>query len=51
MLVVGGGVAGLSFAIWMAEKRKDLEITVLTKVNASESNTRYAQGGAAAVWN
>ncbi len=51
VLVIGGGVAGLSFAIWMAEKRKDLEIMVLTKADASESNTRYAQGGVAAVWN
>jgi len=51
VLVVGGGVAGLSFAIWMAEKRKDLEITVLTKADVTESNTRYAQGGVAAVWN
>ncbi|HRG66950.1 MAG TPA: FAD-binding protein, partial [Saprospiraceae bacterium] len=39
VLVVGGGVAGLSFAIWMAEKRKDLEITVLTKADVTESNT------------
>ncbi|MBK8388722.1 MAG: L-aspartate oxidase [Saprospiraceae bacterium] len=50
ILVIGGGVAGLSFAIWMAEKRKDLSITVLTKTNTGESNTRYAQGGVAAVW-
>lgn len=51
ILVIGGGVAGLSFAIWMAEKRKDLKITVLTKTHTGESNTRYAQGGVAAVWN
>ncbi|MBK8701832.1 MAG: L-aspartate oxidase [Saprospiraceae bacterium] len=51
VLVIGGGVAGLSFAIWLAEKRKDLSIMVLTKTDASESNTRYAQGGVAAVWN
>ena len=50
ILVIGGGVAGLSFAIWMAQKRKDLSITVLTKTNTGESNTRYAQGGVAAVW-
>ncbi|HMP32421.1 MAG TPA: FAD-dependent oxidoreductase, partial [Saprospiraceae bacterium] len=50
VLVVGGGVAGLSFAIWLAEHRKDLSITVLTKANNSESNTSYAQGGVAAVW-
>lgn len=51
VLVVGGGVAGLSFAIWMAERRKDLSILVLTKTISSESNTSYAQGGVAAVWN
>ena len=50
ILVIGGGVAGLSFAIWMAEKRRDLHITVLTKTHTGESNTRYAQGGVAAVW-
>lgn len=51
ILVVGGGVAGMSFAIWMAEKRPDLSITVLTKTDVGESNTKYAQGGVAAVWN
>ncbi len=50
ILVIGAGVAGLSFAIRMAEKRPDLKITVLTKTNDKESNTRYAQGGVAAVW-
>jgi L-aspartate oxidase len=50
ILVLGGGIAGLSFAIWMAEKKKDISITVLTKTISSESNTRYAQGGIAAVW-
>ena len=51
VLVIGGGIAGLSFAIYLAEARKDLKITVLTKTNNGESNTRYAQGGIAAVWN
>jgi L-aspartate oxidase len=50
VLVIGGGVAGLSFAIWLADQRKDLQITVLTKANSAESNTSYAQGGVAAVW-
>lgn len=50
VLVIGAGVAGFSFAIRMAEKRPDLTITVLTKTNDKESNTRYAQGGVAAVW-
>lgn len=51
ILVIGAGVAGLSFAINIAEKRPDLSITVLTKTTKKESNTRYAQGGVAAVWN
>ncbi|MEZ4910617.1 MAG: L-aspartate oxidase [Saprospiraceae bacterium] len=50
ILVIGAGVAGLSFAIRMAEKRPDLTITVITKTNDKESNTSYAQGGVAAVW-
>ena len=50
ILVIGAGVAGLSFAIRMAEKRPDLTITVITKTTEKESNTSYAQGGVAAVW-
>lgn len=50
ILVIGAGVAGFSLAIRIAEKRPDLSITVLTKTNEKESNTSYAQGGVAAVW-
>lgn len=50
VLVIGAGVAGFSFAIKMAEARPDLKIMVLTKANEKESNTSYAQGGVAAVW-
>lgn len=50
ILVIGGGIAGLSFAIKVAKKRPDLQIIVLTKTVENESNTRYAQGGVAAVW-
>ena len=51
ILVIGSGIAGLTFAIKTGRNRPDLEITVLTKTNERESNTRYAQGGVAAVWN
>lgn len=51
ILVIGGGVAGLTTVIKLAEARPDLEILVVTKTNREESNTRYAQGGVAAVWN
>jgi L-aspartate oxidase len=50
ILVIGSGVAGLTFAIKMATKRPDLKITIVTKNNIEESNTKYAQGGIAAVW-
>jgi L-aspartate oxidase len=50
ILVIGSGIAGLTFTIKMAEARPDLKITVLTKTTERESNTRYAQGGVAAVW-
>lgn len=50
VLIIGSGVAGLSTAINIAESRSDLTIHVLSKVDTSETNTRYAQGGIATVW-
>ncbi len=51
LLILGSGVAGLTLAIKTARRFPDRRILVLTKTNEGESNTRYAQGGVAAVWN
>lgn len=51
VLVIGSGIAGLSFAIKMAERRPDIHIRIFTKATAFETNTNYAQGGIAAVMN
>jgi len=45
-LVLGGGVAGLSFALEAASGGK---VLVLTKRARQEGNTQYAQGGVASV--
>lgn len=50
ILVLGSGVAGLSIAIKSATALPHKRIIVATKADESESNTKYAQGGIAAVW-
>ncbi len=48
-LVIGSGIAGLTFAVKTAQRFPDKKITILTKVNTDETNTKYAQGGIAVV--
>ncbi len=46
-LVIGGGIAGLTFAL---EAACFGSVIVMTKAGSSEANTAYAQGGIASVW-
>ena len=47
VVVIGSGIAGLSFASKVAEA--GYRVAIFTKKNKAESNTNYAQGGIAAV--
>ena len=49
VLVIGSGISGLSYAIKIAEQLPDTKITIVTKADEDESNTKYAQGGLAVV--
>jgi L-aspartate oxidase len=49
-LVIGSGIAGLTFALKVAQDCPDKRIAVITKTISDETNTKYAQGGVAAVW-
>jgi len=46
ILVVGSGIAGLIAAL---ELSREYPVTIVTKAALAESNTRWAQGGIAAV--
>ncbi len=49
-LVVGSGIAGLTYALKVARHFPDKKVTVITKTQTDETNTKYAQGGIAGVW-
>jgi L-aspartate oxidase len=48
-LVIGSGIAGLTFALKVAQRCPDKKVMLITKANADETNTKYAQGGVAVV--
>ena len=49
LLIIGSGVAGLTLAVKVAEKFPNKKVTIVTKGDEDESNTKYAQGGVAVV--
>ncbi len=49
-LVIGSGIAGLTYALKISEAKPDCQVIVMTKSSSDETNTKYAQGGVAAVW-
>ena len=46
-LVLGSGIAGVWFSLGVADQGR---VAIITKKETAESNTNYAQGGIAGVW-
>ena len=46
-LVIGSGIAGLTFALGVADHGR---VAIVTKDRSGESSSSYAQGGVATVW-
>lgn len=49
VLVIGGGIAGLSYILSLARLKPSARIALVCKQNLTDSNSFYAQGGIAAV--
>jgi len=49
-LIIGSGAAGLTLAVKLADKFPKKKLTIVSKAHEAESNTKYAQGGVAAVF-
>src|SRR5215212_9376007 len=48
-LVIGSGIAGITYAVKIAREFPDKKVLIITKAQADETNTKYAQGGIAGV--
>src|SRR5688500_11998985 len=48
-LIIGSGIAGLTYALKVAQHCPDKKVTIITKAAPDETNTKYAQGGVAVV--
>jgi L-aspartate oxidase len=48
-LVIGSGIAGLTYALKVAQQFPEKKVLLMTKAAADETNTKYAQGGIAVV--
>lgn len=48
-LIVGSGIAGLTYALKVAKQFPQNKVMIITKAQADETSTKYAQGGVAGV--